>query len=185
MDSLSFSLLLKFIKLLTWGFPRVPEEAANLYCVCSCFPYTLIIWAVCSSCSAGFWGCDISMSQKEKRVFWLSVHICDHLHAAKAYQAQAWTPFFKITSRLNLLSGRKPCSSSSVCQSVSLCSKQLAFKSHVSSSRCRLICLFLCSDFCFVCIFFLLWISRDNLYFLSMPWIGSVLADQDTDVWAG
>lgn len=28
-------------------------------------------------------------------------------------------------------------------------------------------------------------IKRDNLYFLSMPWIGSVLADQDADIWAG
>lgn len=39
------------------------------------------------------------------KVLWLSVHICDHLHAAKANQAKPWTlnAFLKkITSRLNL-----------------------------------------------------------------------------------
>lgn len=44
---------------------------------------------------------------------------------------------------------------------------------------------FICLILCLVVhvYFFLLWISRDDLYFLSMPWIGSVLADQDTDFW--
>lgn len=150
-------------------------------CVCSPFPHTPIIWTVCSSGCTGFWGCDISMS-----LLTLSAYLwsptCSHGSPSSALDPHALKKKTH-TSRLNLLSGRKPYSFSSVCQSVSLWSKQLA-----PTSPPVVVGWFVCFSvliFCFVCIFFLLWISRDDLYFLSMPWIGSVLADQDTDVWAG
>lgn len=87
----------------------LPQGAGRSFIVSvPLFLCTPVPWMVCRSGSAGFWGCDISMSQKVRRNFknillTLLVHICDHQKYTISKLSPGLLCFLKITFGLNFV----------------------------------------------------------------------------------